>query len=131
VITVQTAGSTATLVTAPAASPSPSSSPHAQQCPDVGEKAEIEGVITALSGGGEGGGAPSVASGSLTVFQQGAVKGDYVCEVSEATRIRHGSTTMTFDQLRIGSRVHVAGSGLGISDGMCHVKADEVNVQQP
>jgi hypothetical protein len=133
-ISVQASGNRATLVTSPVASPSPSPfpSPLAQQCPDVGEKAEIEGTITEVSGMVQG---VDVAAadelGTITVFQQGAVKGDYLCHLSSTTSIRHGHTAMTLDQLRVGSRVHVAGSGLGNASGTCEVQADEVLVQQP
>jgi hypothetical protein len=145
-IAVQASGNTATLLSSPSASPtsspspslspSPSPSPKAQKCFDVGEKAEVEGIITSKSGGGAGssvggGTAQAVTLGSITVFQQGAVKGDYVCQVSDTTRIRHGNTAMTFAQLEVGNRVHVAGSGLGSPNGMCKVMADEVMVQQP
>jgi len=141
-ISVQASGNEASLVTSPVAAPSPSPSPSAspsaspsplaQQCPDVGEKAEIEGTITEVSGVGEGAGVAAADElGTITVFQQGAVKGDYVCHVSSTTRIRHGNKVMTFDDFRVGSRVHVAGSGLGNASGMCEVQADEVKIQQP
>ncbi len=73
----------------------------------------------------------ATALGSITVFQQGAVKGDYLCEIGSTTVIRHGNKTMNFARLDLGDRVHVAGSGLGNSTGMCQVQADEVMVQQP
>lgn len=82
----------------------------------AGQKAEVEGLIT------------DKGSSTITVNQQG--KGLYACEVSGATRIRKGNTTYTFSQLLLGWRVHVSGTGLGESGGMCRVAADEVKVQQ-
>ena len=81
----------------------------------AGTQAEVEGLITAK------------ASSVLTVNQQG--KGDFACEVSASTRIRKGSTTYTMSQLQPGWRVHVSGSTLGLTGGVCHVAADEVKVQ--
>jgi hypothetical protein len=80
-----------------------------------GQKVEVEGTINAKSGS------------TITVNQQG--KGLFACEVSSSTRIRKGNTTYTLSQLETGWRVHVSGSGLGESSGMCHVAADEVKVQ--
>jgi len=79
-----------------------------------GRKVQVEGLITAKSGS------------TITVNQQG--KGPYACEVGGA-RIRKGNTTYTVDQLELGWRVHVSGTGLGESNGMCQVAADEVKVQ--
>jgi hypothetical protein len=93
----------------------PSPSPSPQACP-VGGNAEVEGPITAKA-------APVV-----TVSQQG--KGDYLCTVTAATRIRKGNTTYTFDQLQIGWRVHVKGTMQGPSGSACQVSADEIMVQQ-
>jgi hypothetical protein len=45
-------------------------------------------------------------------------------------RIRHGNTAMIFSQLAIGNRVHVSGSGLGATNAMCEVMAEEILVQQ-
>ena len=107
-ITVRVSGSSAVLDGPPGAR---------QQCAASGAKAEIEGEITAAT------------ASSITVFQQGAVKGSYVCQVSSATRIRKGNTTFTLSQLQLGSRVHVSGTGLGSSSGACQVKAEEIKVQ--
>jgi hypothetical protein len=97
--------------------PSPSPSPAASRCFAAGEKAEVEGNITAKGGS------------SITVHQQG--KGDYEAQVSAGTRIRKGNTSFTFAQLAVGWRVHVSGSGLGESGSTCLVSADEIKVQQP
>ena len=92
-------------------SPAPASS----KCFAAGDKAEVEGHIT------------SKGSADITVAQQG--KGDYVCQVSAATRIRHGNTTFLFADLKIGDHVHVSGTGLGASGGVCRVAASEVKIQ--
>ena len=117
-LSVHVSGSTATLDAPASSTPSPSPSPGTQQqCAAVGAKAEIEGTITALG------------ASSITVFQQGEVKGNYLCQTSNATRIRKGNKTFTLSQLQIGWRVHVSGTGLGMSGGMCQVNADEIKVQ--
>jgi hypothetical protein len=116
-ISVHVSGSQATLEGPPSITPGASPSPTQQQCAAVGGKAEIEGTITAT------------AASSITVFQEGEVKGNYVCQVSGATRIRKGNKTFTLGQLQIGGRVHVSGTGLGMSGGMCQVRADEIKVQ--
>jgi hypothetical protein len=112
-ITVHVSGSTA-VVDVP--SPSPSPSPQ-QQCAAVGANAEIEGDITAAT------------ASSITVFQQGDVKGSYLCQVSSATKISKGNTNYTLSQLQLGWRVHVSGTGLGSSAGVCQIKADQIVVQ--
>jgi hypothetical protein len=81
----------------------------------AGQKVEVEGTITDKAGS------------TITVNQQG--KGLFACEVGSA-RIRKGNTTYTLAQLQPGWRVHVSGSGLGDSGGVCRVAADEVKVQQ-
>jgi hypothetical protein len=130
-IHVQVSGSQATLQPAaeatptpspspspsPTTSPEPSPSPTEQKCFDVGAHAEVEGTIQAKD------------AGSITVFQQGAVKGNYVCEVSTTTTIRKGNKTFTFDDLQLGWRVHVKGTGLGLVGTDCQVDASEVKVQ--
>jgi len=99
----------------PSPSPEPSPSPDSK-CFAPGANAEVEGKITAKGGG------------DITVTQQG--KGDYQCFVSAGTPIRKGNTTYTFEQLQPGWRVHVKGTGLGESGGVCQVQANEVKVQQ-
>ena len=84
-------------------------------CPSSGKKAEVEGKITAKGGA------------DITVSQQG--KGDYLANVDASTRIRKGNTTLTFDQLGVGNRVHVKGSSLGLSGDTCGVQASEVKLQ--
>jgi hypothetical protein len=84
-------------------------------CPDAGRKAEVEGKITAKGGA------------DITVFQQG--KGDFLANVDSSTRIRKGNTTLTFEQLAVGNRVHVKGSSLGLSGDTCGVQATEVKLQ--
>jgi hypothetical protein len=98
-------------------SPSPSPSPAEQKCFAAGAHAEVEGTIQAKD------------SASITVFQQGAVKGNYVCEVSSTTPIRKGNKTFTLDDLQLGWRVHVKGTGLGLVGTDCQVEASEVKVQ--
>jgi hypothetical protein len=84
-------------------------------CPDAGRKAEVEGKITAKGGA------------DITVFQQG--KGDFLANVDSSTRIRKGNTTLSFEQLAVGNRVHVKGSSLGLSGDTCGVQATEVKLQ--
>jgi hypothetical protein len=81
----------------------------------VGQKVEVEGPISAKSGS------------IITVNQQG--KGLFACEVGSAT-IRKGNTTYTVAQLTTGWRVHVSGTGMGLSGTVCNVSASEVKVQQ-
>jgi hypothetical protein len=101
----------------PEASPSPEPSPSpGSKCFAAGAKAEVEGKIVAKGGS------------DITVAQQG--KGDYQCLVNADTPIRKGNTSYTFDELQTGWRVHVKGTGLGESGGVCRVQAQEVKVQQ-
>ena len=85
------------------------------QCVAAGAKAEVEGHITAKG------------SADITVAQEG--KGNYLCQVSATTRIRHGNKTFAFSDLKVGDHVHVSGTGLGSSGGVCGVAADEVKIQ--
>jgi hypothetical protein len=55
----------------------------------------------------------STTTSSITVFQEGEVKGSYLCQVPSGTPIRKGNKTSTLAQLQVGWRVHVSGSGLG------------------
>jgi hypothetical protein len=80
----------------------------------TGSNVQVEGTIS------------SKGASSITVNQQG--KGLFLCEVGGA-KIRKGNTTYTFSQLQTGWRVHVSGTGLGMSGGSCRVVADEVKVQ--
>jgi hypothetical protein len=89
--------------------------PVASQCFTVGQKAEVEGDITGK------------AASAITVAQQG--KGNYDCQVTATTHIRHGNKTFTLDDLKIGDHVHVSGSGLGSVSGTCRVSADEIKLQ--
>ena len=57
------------------------------------------------------------------------MKGNYVCEVSTTTTIRKGNKTFTIDQLQLGWRVHVKGTGLGLVGTDCQVQADQIMVQ--
>jgi hypothetical protein len=84
-------------------------------CPDAGKKVEVEGKITAKG------------AADITVAQQG--KGNFLANVDASTRIRKGNTTLTFDQLAVGNRVHVKGSSLGLSGDTCGVQATEVKLQ--
>jgi hypothetical protein len=84
-------------------------------CFTSGAKAEIEGNVDAK------------AADSITVMQQG--KGDYRCVVSPSTRIRKGNRSLTLDDLKIGSHVHVSGTGRGSSAGVCEVDASEIKLQ--
>ena len=85
------------------------------KCFKAGEKAEVEGNISAK------------AAGAIKVAQQG--KGAFECEVSASTRIRKGNKTFTFDDLAVGMHVHVSGTGLGPSGSVCRVSADEIKIQ--
>ena len=93
---------------------SPATGPGKKLCA-AGDKVQVEGTIASKSGS------------TITVNQQG--KGLFACEVGSA-RIRKGNTTYTVAQLQPGWRVHVSGTGLGDSGGVCRVAADEVKVQQ-
>ena len=88
-------------------------------CPASGKKAEVEGKIT-IKGG-------DTLPSTLTVSQQG--KGTFLANVDASTRIRKGNTTLTFEQLAVGNRVHVKGSSLGLSGDTCGVEASEVKLQ--
>jgi hypothetical protein len=99
----------------PAPSPSPSTRPTHEFCFAQGAKAEVEGLIS------------SKASDSIVVAQQG--KGDFRCFVSASTRIRKGNRSFTLDDLRVGDRVHVSGTGRGSSGDVCEVDASEVKLQ--
>jgi hypothetical protein len=84
-------------------------------CFTSGAKAEVEGLIDAKS------------ADSITVMQQG--KGDFRCLVSASTRIRKGNRALTLDDLTVGTRVHVSGTGRGTSAGVCEVDAAEIKLQ--
>jgi hypothetical protein len=88
--------------------------PH-DSCFAAGAKAEVEGLISAK------------AADSITVTQQG--KGDFLCLFSSSTRIRKGNRTLTVEDLAIGGRVHVTGTGGGATGGACVVDATEIKVQ--
>jgi len=98
----------------PKPSPTPEPSPTAK-CFELGGKAEVEGDITAT------------AATSITVDQEG--HGLFQCLVSASTQIHHGNRKVAFADLHVGDHVHVSGSGLGSSGGICQVKADEIKVQ--
>jgi hypothetical protein len=80
----------------------------------AGTNAQVEGRISAKG------------AGTITVPQHGR---DNVAQVDGGTRIRHGNTTYTFDQLQVGWRVHVSGRFLGLAGTVCNVDADQVMVQ--
>jgi len=84
-------------------------------CFTSGAKAEVEGLINAT------------ATDSITVRQQG--KGDFLCLISSSTRIRKGNRTLTVDDLVVGKRVHVKGTGMGDATGVCQVAATEIKLQ--
>lgn len=84
-------------------------------CPDAGRKAEVEGRITAKG------------ASDVTVFQTG--KGEFLAMVNAGTRIRHGNTTYTFEQLAVGNRVHVKGRSTGLAGDTCGVDASEIKLQ--
>lgn len=94
--------------------PNSGDGPH-DSCFAMGAKAEVEGLIDAK------------AVDSITVAQQG--KGDFRCVISASTRIRKGDRSLTVDDLTIGARVHVSGSGGGTSAGVCQVNASEIKLQ--
>jgi hypothetical protein len=91
------------------------STPNPSASCAAGANAEVEGIIT-----GKGG-------STVTVRQQ--AKGDFLCLVSGATRIRKGNTTYTFAELQTGWRVHVKGTQQGLSGSACQVSATEIKVQ--
>jgi hypothetical protein len=104
----------------PEPSPSPSSSPEPSPSPSDfcfanGAKAEVEGNISAED------------ASSITVRQQG--KGDFQCQVTDSTTIRHGNTHLTLADLKVGNHVHVSGTGLGSLNGVCQVNASEIKLQ--
>jgi hypothetical protein len=82
----------------------------------VGQKMEVEGPINAVAGS------------TITVNQQG--KGLFACQVGSGTTIRKGNTTYKLSDLKAGWRVHVSGTGMGLSGDVCNVSASEVKVQQ-
>jgi len=121
-IAVRVNGPTALLMGPfPAVSPNPTPEPPFQgSCFSAGAKAEVEGLIVAKEGASNG------FIGSVTVAQQG--KGNFLCEVGDATRIRHGNQTLTLDDLVEGSRVHVSGTGMPATT-LCRVDAVEIKLQ--
>lgn len=84
-------------------------------CFTSGAKAEVEGLIDAK------------AADSINVTQQG--KGEFRCFVSPSTRIRKGNRSLTLDDLAVGARVHVSGTGRGGASGVCEVDASEIKLQ--
>jgi hypothetical protein len=84
-------------------------------CFSAGAKAEIEGKIE------------SKTTDAIVVEQQG--KGEFRAFVTTATRIRKGNDTLTLEDLRAGARVHVKGTGRGVTDGLCSVDATEIKLQ--
>jgi hypothetical protein len=84
-------------------------------CFTSGAKAEVEGLIDAK------------AADSINVTQQG--KGEFRCFVSPSTRIRKGNRSLTLDDLAVGARVHVSGTGRGNASGVCEVDASEIKLQ--
>jgi hypothetical protein len=94
-----------------------STSPSQQKCFSAGQKAEVEGRIS------------QKGASDIAVFQKGQVKGDYLCKVSASTKIRKGNKTFTFDDLKVGDRVHVSGRGAGMNGGACVVDAEEIKLQ--
>jgi hypothetical protein len=82
----------------------------------AGQKMEVEGPINAVAGS------------TITVNQQG--KGLFACTVGSSTTIRKGNTTYKVTDLKAGWRVHVSGTGMGLSGDVCNVSASEVKVQQ-
>jgi hypothetical protein len=115
----------------PTTSPTPMPSPTVA-CFGVGDQAQVDGKITAMD------------SASITVQSQGEggdavrrVQGDeggnhpssVVCDVSSSTVIRKGNTQLTLSSLQIGNHVHVSGTGLGVSSGVCTINATEIKLQ--
>jgi len=116
----------------PPSSPSPMPMPSPSvACFGVGDHAEFDGTIA------------SVGASSITVTSQGeggdgrASLGDnggghpssVVCEVSSGTSIRKGGQQLTLANLQAGNHVHVSGTGLGSSGGMCMMNAQEIKLQ--
>jgi Domain of unknown function (DUF5666) len=97
------------------AGPGPDDPMNGSYCPDAGRKAEVEGRITAKG------------ASDITVFQTG--KGDFLAVVDAGTRIRHGNTSYTFEQLAVGNRVHVKGQSTGFAGTSCGVDASEIKLQ--
>lgn len=91
------------------------SSPAHSSCFSPGAKAEVEGRITGK------------AASSITVDQEG--KGDFLCMVTDSTRIRKGNKSLTLEDLDVGDHVHVSGTGRGDSGGTCEVDATEIKLQ--
>lgn len=118
-IAVRVSGPSAVL-TGPITRTSPPTVPPSGSCFAVGAKAEVEGLIVAKES------ASNLLFGSLTVAQQ--AKGEFLCQVTDATRIRKGNQTLTLDDLSVGSRVHVSGTGVS-STGVCEVAAAEIKLQ--
>jgi len=100
--------------------PGPGQPPPQGLCFSAGAKAEIEGLIVEKEGASSG------FIGSVTVAQQG--KGNFLCEVSSATRIRKGNRELTLNDLGLGSRVHVSGTGMTATT-VCRVEAVEIKLQ--
>jgi len=84
-------------------------------CFNAGARAEIEGKIE------------SKTTDAIVVEQQG--KGEFRAFVTTATRIRKGNNTLTLEDLLTGARVHVKGTGRGVTDGLCSVDATEIKLQ--
>jgi hypothetical protein len=91
------------------------SSPAHSSCFAPGAKAEVEGRITGKD------------ASSITVDQEG--KGDFLCMVTDSTRIRKGNKSLTLENLDVGDHVHVSGTGRGESAGTCEVDATEIKLQ--
>lgn len=119
-IAVRVNGPTAVLTVLPPTVPNPGEPPPQGRCFSAGAKAEIEGLIVAKES------ASTLLFGSVTVAQQG--KGEFLCHVTDATQIRKGSRTLSLDDLAVGSRVHVSGTGLS-SASVCEVAAAEIKLQ--
>ena len=110
-ITVNVSGSHADIDSSEE-SPAP---PPQSRCFAVGAKAEVEGRITGK------------AASSITVEQEG--KGDFVCMITDSTRIRKGNGSLTQEDLDVGDHVHVSGTGRGESGGSCMIDATEIKLQ--
>ena len=110
-ITVNVSGSRADL---DSSEESPAPPPHSS-CFAAGAKAEVEGRITHKT------------TSSITVEQEG--KGDFVCMITDSTRIRKGDGSLTQEDLDVGDRVHVTGTGRGESGGSCMIDATDITLQ--